>query len=81
VRSSDYNAVRVRYVAGYSPVGSPVDDDALRAGVPEVVKQWMKIQLAGYHMNPSDIITGTISSRLDRTFHDALLDSIVVRLF
>jgi uncharacterized phiE125 gp8 family phage protein len=81
VRSSDYNAVRVRYVAGYAPVGSPVDDAALRAGVPEVVKQWMKIQLANYHMNPTDIITGTISSKLDRTFHDALLDSIVVRLF
>lgn len=81
VRCTDYNAVRVQYLAGYAAVGSPTDDDALRAGVPEVVKQWMKIRLANYHALPQSIITGTIVSAMPRDFCDALLDSVCVGIF
>jgi len=80
-RLGDYNSVQVRYIAGYAAVGSPTDAAALRAGVPEVVKQWMKIRLSNYHALPSSIVVGTISSSLPRDFCDALLDSICVSIF
>ena len=78
VTRNDYNAVRIRYVAGYAPVGSPTD---YASGVPEVIKQWMKIRLANYHSFASDIVVGTIVANLQRDFCDALLDGICVDLF
>lgn len=81
VRSESYNPVRVQYLAGYAAVGSPSDAAALRAGVPEVVKQWMKIRLANYHALPQSVVVGTIVSNMPRDFCDGLLDSVCVGIF
>lgn len=76
VRSSDFNAVQVRYVAGY-PEGSPAD---YASGVPEPVKQWMRIRIAQLYEHREAVIAGTIAAPLPRDFVDGLLDPYRVGL-
>lgn len=77
VRSSDFNAVQVRYVAGYAPVGSPTD---YASGVPEPVKQWMRVRIAQLYEHREAIVAGTIVAPLPRDFVDGLLDPYRVGL-
>jgi uncharacterized phiE125 gp8 family phage protein len=75
---ADLNSVRVRYVAGVDlGTGSPTD---YTSNIPEVVKQWMKVRIAGLYEMRTPVVTSTITS-LPRDYVDGLLDSQVVSLF
>lgn len=78
VRSTDYDAVRVRYTAGYTPVGSPTTDALRQAAVPAVLKQWMGIRIAMWHEHREPIVVGTIVADIKRDFVDGLLDPLCV---
>jgi uncharacterized phiE125 gp8 family phage protein len=73
-----FNAVQVRYEAGYAPVGSPTD---YREMVPANLKVWMNARLATLYENREQLITGTIVQPLPRDFADGLLDSLRVANF
>lgn len=77
----DYNAVQIRYVAGYLPSGSPDSDADYAANIPEKLKMWMKIRIAGFYETRTPIITGTIVTTIPRDYVDGLLDSLMVDLF
>lgn len=70
-----FNAVQVRYVAGY-PVGSPQDEAAYRENVPAEVKLWMHARIATLWKQREQLVTGTIVQALPRDFADGLLDSL-----
>ena len=78
VTRSDFNAVQIRYVAGYSPIGSPTD---YASGVPQLLKQWMCVRVAQMYEHREAIIVGAIVEDLSRDFVDGLLDSLIVDLF
>lgn len=78
VRTYDFNPVQIRYIAGYAPIGSPLGDTA--AGVPQGVKQWMKVRVAQLFEHREAIITGTIVAQIPRDFVDGLLDPFVIGL-
>lgn len=77
------NAVQVNYAAGYAPVGSPTDEAAYQAAIPQNLKVWMQARLATLFEHREQIVTGTIVSELPRHFADGLLDDLIVgsRLF
>lgn len=75
----EFNAVQIRYVAGYAPVaGSPVD---YASGIPEIVKQWMRVRIQTSDQFRESIITGTIVTELKQAYVDGLLDSLCVDTF
>jgi len=78
----DFNSVAIRYVAGYTPSGSPASDLDYAAD-PELhaLKQWMKIRIATMYEYREAIIVGTIVAELKRDFIDGLLDRYVVQVF
>jgi len=76
---NDYNAVQIRYRAGYDSIGSPSVDDA--TGVPEAIKHWMKVRISSLYEHREAFITGTIKVDMHRDFVDGLLDPYVVDLF
>lgn len=78
VRSSDFNAVRVRYFAGYPP-GSPVSD--LAESVPEGIKAWLKVRVAQLYEHREAVVVGNIVSAIPRDFVDGLLDRYLVGRF
>lgn len=75
-----FNAVQVRYEAGYAPTGSPTD---YRENMPASLQIWMQARLASLYEHREQIVTGTTVSDLPRNFADGLLDSLIVgsRLF
>lgn len=79
-RAGDYNAVRVRYVAGFAEIGSPSGED-LRNGVPELVKQWMRTRIAQHYEHREATVVGTIIAPLPKDYVDGLLDPLRVRRF
>lgn len=80
-RTSDFNAVQVRYVAGYAPTTSPQDAAAMQAAVPEGIKLWMKIRVAQLFENREAVVVGTIMANIPRDFVDGLLDQYRVNMF
>lgn len=72
-------AVRIGYTCGYASVGSPDDDDAKRAGVPGLAKNWMQVRIASFFEHRETIITGTFVQTPPRDFIDGLLDGLIVR--
>jgi uncharacterized phiE125 gp8 family phage protein len=74
VRTSDYNAVLLGYDVGYAPIGSPTDDAAKQAAVPEDIKQWLKMRVQMWYENRAPIEVGTIVANIPRDFVDGLLD-------
>lgn len=70
-----FNAVRVRYEAGYAPSSSPTD---YRENVPASVKVWMQARLATLWEQREQLITGTIVAEIPRGYADGLLDSLVI---
>lgn len=77
----DYNAVQIRYIAGYQPSGSPNSDADYAANIPDTLKQWMQVRIAQMYELRVPIVTGTIVATLPRDFVDGLLDELVVDLF
>jgi uncharacterized phiE125 gp8 family phage protein len=77
----DFNAVQIRYVAGYAESGSPASDLDYRVNVPEQLKQWMKVRVGMMYEMRLPVVVGTIVSDLKRDYVDGLLDSLVVDLF
>ena len=77
------DAVRVEYVAGYVPIGSPDDDAAKRLALPDDLKTWINMRIATLYENREQLIVGTIVAELPRAFTDGLLDPLVLgrRLF
>jgi uncharacterized phiE125 gp8 family phage protein len=71
------DAVRVSYTAGYAPVGSPDDEAAQQAGVPENLKLWMKARLATLYANREQLAPGN-QVAIPRNFADGLLDELIV---
>lgn len=79
-RSDEYNAVRIRYVAGYAPLGSP-PTDAPASGVPELVKQWMRVRIAQLYEHREAVVTGTIVAPIPKDFVDGLLTPLRIRRY
>jgi len=75
-RSGDFNAVAIRYKAGYASTcaGDPA------SGVPATIKQWMRIRIAQLYEHREAIVTGTIVAQIPSDFVDGLLDSYRVGL-
>lgn len=78
-RSSDVNAVQVRYVAGY-PVGagSPTD---YTVNIPDGIKHWMRVRVAQLYEHREAMIAGTIVANVPRDYVDGLLDPFKVNYF
>lgn len=71
-------AVRIGFTCGYAVSGSPVDDDARRALIPAVVKQWMQLRIAGFFANRESLMVGGQFQQPPRDFVDGLLDGLKV---
>lgn len=77
----DFNAVRIRYIAGYA-IGSPVDQASATENIPASLKQWMLIRVATlYDQVKSGIRVGNIVTAFPRDHVDGLLDSLLVDIF
>ena len=72
------NAVQVNYVAGYPVVGSPEDEVAQQAAVPQNLKLWIASRLATLFENREQIIVGSSVAELPRSYADGLLDELVI---
>jgi len=59
------NAVSIKFIAGYG----------LAADVPEVIKQWIKLQVTQYFENRSPVVIGASVAEVPRDYVDGLLDS------
>lgn len=71
-RYTDWNAVQVRYYAGYAGVGSP-DDYA--AGVPASIKHWMKVRIAQlYEHREAVVIERGSLLQIPQDYIDGILD-------
>lgn len=79
---NDFNAVQVRYIAGYAPQqGSPQPLNYLSANVPEGIKQWMRVRIAQLYEHREAVVVGTIIASLPDSFVDGLLDPFIVSYF
>lgn len=70
----DLDAVRVQYIAGYAPTGSPTD---YRENVPPQVKQWMKARIATLYEHREQLIRSD-QVQIPRAFADGLLDDLIL---
>lgn len=78
---ADFNAVRIRYVAGYA-AGSPADEEGLTENIPASLKQWMLIRVATlYGQVRTGMRIGNIVNAFPRDYVDGLLDSLLVDTF
>lgn len=73
---STFNAVVVRYVAGYPPGGSPADD--YRLNLPAALKTWMATRINQHFGLRSPVVVGNLVTELKRDYVDGLLDALVV---
>lgn len=64
---TELNAVRIRYVAGYSGPSA----------IPRALKIWMQARITTLYENREQIIVGTSVNDLPRAYVDGLLDSLV----
>jgi uncharacterized phiE125 gp8 family phage protein len=78
---SDFNAVRVRYVAGYAPSGSPDSDADYRANLPEALRVWTRQKVAQMYTNREPTVIGAIVGEIKRDHFDGLLDGLVTGLY
>jgi uncharacterized phiE125 gp8 family phage protein len=79
---NDFNAVQVRYVAGYTGAGSPTPDDYLISEVPSALKAWLKVRVATLYEHRESFVLqpGANPISLPRDLIDGLLDSLVVNI-
>ena len=79
VTRGDFNAVQIRYVAGYDlGAGSPTD---YTSNIPKALKQWMLLRIGGMYRDREPVIIGASVTALPRDHVDGLLDALVVDLF
>jgi uncharacterized phiE125 gp8 family phage protein len=81
IARAEYNAVRIQYIAGYTPAGSPISDIDYAANIPAKLKYWMKSRLTVWYEIRMPIITGTQDTEIKRDYVDGLLDSLMVDTF
>ena len=77
---NDFNAVQIRYYAGYTPIsGSPLPVNYLYANLPEGIRQWMRVRIAQLYKNREAlvIVRGSLLD-IPRDFVDGLLDPYVI---
>lgn len=76
----DFNAVQVRYVAGYAAAGSP-DDYAYN--IPAAIKHWIKVRVATLYEHREQLVVDQRITAIEvpRSIIDGLLDPYIVRLF
>lgn len=72
-----FNAMRVRYIAGYAPSADSPTDYA--ANVPRPLKRAMKLLIGNWFENREATVTGTINTKLDLGV-DSLLSLYRLRL-
>lgn len=71
-----FNAVQIRYLAGYAPTdGSPTD---YTANIPAALKQWMMARIATAFEHREQLIVGATVNPLPRHFADGLLDGLKI---
>ena len=78
---NDFNAVQIRYIAGYPVAGSPDSDFDYRANIPEQLKQWMKVRIAMLYEMRVPVVVGAAVNELKRDYVDGLLDALMVDTF
>lgn len=79
VTRGDFNAVQIRYIAGYDlGAGSPTD---YTSNIPKALKQWMMLRIGSLYRDREPVIIGTIVAALPRDHVDGLLDALIVDLF
>lgn len=82
IRTTDYNAVRVRYAAGSTVgAGSPTTETELRENVPEELQLWMYARISDLFDKRGTYVTGTIVSELPKSHIDGLLMPYKINLF
>lgn len=72
------DAVRVEYVAGYRPIGSPEDEAAHQAAVPDELKLWLQANLGTHFEHRETLVAGAAVNALPRAHVDGLLDDLVL---
>ena len=72
----EFNAVRIRYTAGYLLAGSPRDGT-----LPAKALAWMRIRIASLYEHRESLVIGNIVANLPRDHVDGLLDSLCVDVF
>lgn len=76
IRCSDFNPVRVTYIAGYPAIGSPAD---YAAAVPENLKEWLLRRVSTAYENREGLISGVSGYfEVKRDFVDGLIDDLVL---
>lgn len=74
LRGSDFNAVSIGFTAGYGTGGSPENLSV----IPEELKLWTRVRLAGLFENREPFVVGNIVQELPRSGHDGLLDPLML---
>lgn len=69
-----FNAVQVRYEAGYAPTSSPTD---YRENVPDLVKTWMHARIATLWENREQLVISNLVE-IPRAFADGMLDDLIL---
>lgn len=79
VTRGDFNAVQIRYIAGYDlGAGSPTD---YTSNIPKALKQWMLLRVGSMYRDREPVIIGAAVAELPRNHVDGLLDALIVDLF
>ncbi len=74
-----YGPVRYRYKAGYAPPQSPTPDESDRSWLPEELRLWIQARIVTLYNNREVAAFGFHTvQELPRSYHDALLDSLVL---
>lgn len=73
-----YNAVQIRYRAGYAENGESGSPTDLAYNVPAAVKVWMQARLATLYEHREQMIVGATVNPIPRNFADGLLDALVM---
>jgi uncharacterized phiE125 gp8 family phage protein len=81
VRTSDYNPVRVRYVAGYAPPVSSPTDYSRPDNVPAAIRQWLKMKVATLFENREGLVIKDQVFEIPHHHFDGLLDQYRTSLF
>jgi uncharacterized phiE125 gp8 family phage protein len=70
--------VVITYVAGYPASGSPADEEAHQAAIPEALKNWMLVRVTTSYDHRGALDMGNLKE-LPRDFVDSLLDGLQLR--
>lgn len=73
-----YNAVQIRYRAGYAEAGASGSPTDLAYNVPTALKVWMQARLATLYEHREQMIVGATVAPIPRNFADGLLDGLIM---